>query len=367
MLGQPRGAAGRVGVEGQRDARVGRRRLDVHGDDPTVAREGLAEAQREVERLAEQQHQIGLGEDAGGAAQPRIVQAARALDRQRRRARRLHQPLHGRAPRAAPQRRPGENQRPLGLGQPREHGRDVLIAQGSRAFAVRGCAGSARGGRRLGGRGLQHVAGKTQVNRPRPSRGGQRERARDVVAHARRIVHGPRGLRHRPRGGHLVDFLEGAAPALRAGAGAGEQDDRRLGHARTVERRQRVEMPGAGGDQRDTRLLGEPPPRVRHVDGRGLVARVDERDAAADRRIEDREDLVARQREEMADAGGGQRLDESGRTVGTHAGTAGSLSRWRRPTAAPSARRAWPDRAQPPAGARARRRSSRGGGESPCG
>ena len=42
---------------------------------------GLAEAHREVEPLAEEQHDVGLGQPGRGQVQPRIVHAARTLHR----------------------------------------------------------------------------------------------------------------------------------------------------------------------------------------------------------------------------------------------------------------------------------------------
>ena len=202
-----------------------RRRLDVDRDDPTVAREGLAEAEREVERLAEQQHEVGLGEHPGRAAQPRIVQAARTLDRQRRRAGRIRQPLHGGAPWSAPQRRPRENQRPLGLGQPRQHRRHVVVRRAAtRRRRPATCRrGLARRPERtpprappLPARRRGDSGGPAPVVPMRPARArasmSSPTRAASSTDHAAFVT--GRG------GGDLIDFLEGAAPALRRRAGA---------------------------------------------------------------------------------------------------------------------------------------------------
>jgi hypothetical protein len=68
--------------------------------------------------------------------------------------------------------------------------------------------------------------------------------------------------------------------------------------------------PAACRHQRDTRPVGEPRPGIGHVDGGRLVARVIEGERPPDRRVVDREDLVARQREEMLHACRHQRLDQ---------------------------------------------------------
>ena len=70
-------------------------------------------------------------------------------------------------------------------------------------------------------------------------------------------------------------------------------------------------MAGPGRDQGDTRLFRQPAPGVGHVYGGGLVPRVDERDVAADRGVVDGQDLIAGQREDLAHAGGDQRLDDA--------------------------------------------------------
>src|SRR2546423_4337861 len=69
-------------------------------------------------------------------------------------------------------------------------------------------------------------------------------------------------------------------------------------------------MAGARGHERDAGRFGDPAPSVRHVRGRGLVARVQDRDVAAVRGVVQREDLVTRQREDRPDAVGAQRLDD---------------------------------------------------------
>ncbi len=66
-------------------------------------------------------------------------------------------------------------------------------------------------------------------------------------------------------------------------------------------------------DERHPRRVGEATPGVGHVPGGGLVTRVDQLDAAPHRCVEDAEDPVARHREEMADAGVDERVDDETR------------------------------------------------------
>jgi hypothetical protein len=70
-------------------------------------------------------------------------------------------------------------------------------------------------------------------------------------------------------------------------------------------------MPGTRGHERNTDSIRETSPRIRHVDGGGLVARVHQDRAAAHRGVEDGEDLVAGQREDSVHAARKQRLDEA--------------------------------------------------------
>ena len=64
------------------------------------------------------------------------------------------------------------------------------------------------------------------------------------------------------------------------------------------------------GDERHARRFREPSPAVRHVRRRRLVACVQEADVASVRGVVDRQDLIARQREDRLHAVRAQRLDE---------------------------------------------------------
>jgi len=69
----------------------------------------------------------------------------------------------------------------------------------------------------------------------------------------------------------------------------------------------------AARDERHTDLAREPPPGVRHVHAGGLLADVHDLDARREQGIEERHDVVARQRE---DAGRAEALKRPGHDVG---------------------------------------------------
>ena len=173
------------------------------------------------------------------------------------------------------------------------------------------------------------------------------ERGRDVLAQSRRVLGHPRGLADRRGHRGLIHLLEGAAPELRGGRVPAQQHHRRLGHQRAVERRDRVAVARPRGDEGHARLLGEPSPRVRHVHRRRLVPRVQDREAAAEARVVEREDLVAREREEVPDAGGGQRLHDQVRAGPGHAGLT-APGRARPPAIPPRPAPSAPRRSRPP-------------------
>ena len=95
---------------------------------------------------------------------------------------------------------------------------------------------------------------------------------------------------------------------------ARQQDNRRFGGERREQRAHRVGVAGPAGDHGDAGLAGEPPPGVRHVHGRRLVAHVHEVELRLQRRIEQRHDVVAGQREHVPAA---ETLERTGNDVGT--------------------------------------------------
>ena len=149
------------------------------------------------------------------------------------------------------------------------------------------------------------------MNGSRAPAGGQREGAGYVVPERVDALGEPRGFRDRARGADLVHLLKGAGPELAPRRVTAQQDHGRLGHQGPVERRDGVAVARTRRDECDTRLVSQTPPGVGHVDGRGFVPRMNQRDVTADRSVVNREDLVAGKREEVLDAVGGQRVHDA--------------------------------------------------------
>jgi len=245
-------------------------------------------------------------------------------------------------PRAASHRGAEENQR----AARRCHQRQRLV-HGPRGGRCRRLG--PRRPRRAGvtDRGLEQIAWQAHVHRAGPAAPRQLERGRDVLAEPGRVLGHPRGLGHRRRHRGLVDLLEGPAPDLSHRRVPAQEDHRRLRHERAVEGGDRVAMARARGDEGHPRLPGEAAPCVRHVHGGGLVARVENGQAAAAGGVVEGQDLVARQREEVADRGGDQRLHDQTRAGPGHAGLT-APGRARRPARPPPPARFAPRRSRPP-------------------
>jgi hypothetical protein len=158
---------------------------------------------------------------------------------------------------------------------------------------------------------LEEVARQAHVNGSRAAAGSQGEGAGDVVPERVDALGEPRGFRDRERGADLIHLLKGAGPELAPRRVAAQQDDGRLGHQGAVEGRDGVAVAGTGRDQRHTRLVGQTPPGIGHVDGGRFVPRMNQRDVTADRGVVNREDLVAGKGEEVLDAVGGQRVHDA--------------------------------------------------------
>ena len=94
---------------------------------------------------------------------------------------------------------------------------------------------------------------------------------------------------------------------------AGQQHHRRFCAERGEQRADGVGVAGTAGDQRDAGFAGEPAVGVGHVDGGGLMADMNEIELGVERRVEDRHDVVAGQREHAAAA---EALQRSGDDVG---------------------------------------------------
>ena len=102
-------------------------------------------------------------------------------------------------------------------------------------------------------------------------------------------------------------------PSSQVAAWPDKQHHRRFRAERGEERADRVGVAGAAGDQRDAGLAGQAAVGVGHVDGGGLVADMDEIEIGVERRVEDRHDVVAGQREHAVAA---EALQRSGNDVG---------------------------------------------------
>jgi hypothetical protein len=201
-------------------------------------------------------------------------------------------------------------------GQQAQHLLHALDRRGDGRLALpRG-----HGGDVIADPGLEQIAGQAHVHRAGAAASRQIERGRDVLSEPGRILGPPRRLGDRRGHRGLIHLLEAAPADLRQRRVPAQQHHRRFRHERAVERRDRVAVAGAGGDQRHPRLVGEPAPRIGHVHCRRLVARVQDRQVMTERRVVQRQDLVAGEREDVADAGRRESFDHQVRAGPGHAG-----------------------------------------------
>ena len=184
------------------------------------------------------------------------------------------------------------------------------------------------------------------MHRARPARTRDADRLRHIGAERRRRRRGPRRLRHRRRHLGLAQFLKAAAPKLVGLGVARQQHQRRFLALRRHQCGGGVGMARAAGDHGDARLAGQPSPGVGHVHRRRLMPRVHQPLPRIDRRVEQRHDVVAGQREDRVVAGAFQRAHDD---VGAADGCA-AHGRWfpvKSVTAAPPCAGAWRDRRAP--------------------
>ena len=282
-----------------------------------------AELEREIEALAHEQHAVGAGQYLGESTEARICDAAGAFHaddrdaaRRLQRCRRLaHRPRHGA--------RADEDQRSAGFVQRLHEGRGHVVGERHGLDRER-----PRIRRRRAGFAFERIGRQAQVNRPGPARGGDPDRPGDVARHLAGAGARPRGFAHRCGDVGLAHFLEGAASDLVVRRVARKQNDRRLGHLRGIERRHCVGVAGAAGDEGDADSTGDARPRVRHVHGARLMARVQEVDSRVEHRIEHRHHVVAGEREDALDPGDAQRSNQGVRApaASTAAGRHGYFS-----------------------------------------
>ena len=121
------GLASATALEGEAFALLALHALDhgrvgVDGDEPAgrIDERRIAEAQREIVRLAEQHDQIGLLQHLGEGAEARIVDAARAFHRHDGNAERVLELRAAAQIAGMAELRAGQDQRAAGAGQRRE-------------------------------------------------------------------------------------------------------------------------------------------------------------------------------------------------------------------------------------------------------
>lgn len=135
----------------------------------------------------------------------------------------------------------------------------------------------------LGHRPLPHgLLGVEEIDRHLDEHGARHATERDV----HRALHGGtealegrdarRPLRDGREDRELIDVLERAAPAQHGGRGAAEEEHRRLGHLRVLDRGDRVGDAGARGHGSDAHVAGEARGGVGREDGVDLLAHVDD-------------------------------------------------------------------------------------------
>ena len=247
----------------------------------------------EIERLAEQNDQVGAAHQIGECAERRIRDAARAFEDDGGRLRRGFEPRQQRASAHIGKLRRREDDRPRrrrdcgqrcvrdGIAERRHRRRPRIRPHDRVALDAL----------------LQQVGRQAQMHRPRPTRGRDADRLADIAPERGCRRGGERGLAHGCCHVGLADFLKSAAAELPCRRMAGEQHHRRLRAERRVKRADRVGVARPARHHRDAGLAGEPPPRVRHVHGRRLMAHMHEIELRLDRGIEDRHDVVAGERE----------------------------------------------------------------------
>ena len=150
----------------------------------------------------------------------------------------------------------------------------------------------------------QHVGRDLEVNRTRlakiPERAGDAlvELADHLVGDSKRA----RLPRHRPQDVDVGNVLQRAKIGLGARRAAADHQNRHPGERGVGDRRGGVGHAGTGRHHGDSELAGEFGVGVRHVDGRDLVANVDDADAKLRGMVPDRLNMAALQPEDAVDA-----------------------------------------------------------------
>ncbi len=278
----------------------------VDHDHVGVRGEGAAEAETEVERDADHQRDVGLLEPrAPRPGEEQLVVGRHAATGQaveeHRDPARLGQRPQCLLPTPPVQPGPGHDHRALGLGEERDGAIDLGAIRGRAAPRL-------RQRHRLGLAGLhEHLVerevdeGRTRV-RCQCSRGGDIDQAGDLGRIRRR-----RGeLDQRAHEGNVVDLLQRALAPAELGRPAAEHEDRRVVLARGGDRAHAVGHARAGGQRAHAELAGHLGPALGGERSRLLVADVDDVDPLRPAAVVDREQVAARQREQLGHAIGAQ-------------------------------------------------------------
>jgi hypothetical protein len=112
----------------------------------------------------------------------------------------------------------------------------------------------------------------------------------------------------------LIDLLEAAAPEFPRGGMSRQEYHRAFGAKGGIERAHGIGVARPPGHHRDPWLARQSAPGVGHVDGSRLVPGMDQLELVVERRIEERHDVIAREREDGAAA---EAIQAFGDDVGT--------------------------------------------------
>ncbi len=282
------------------------RRIAVDQTDARLLRDRwrLAVSEAEVERGAEDQHEIrmgqrpaaGMGERRGVAHRECPPPGAVHEDGDAGGVGEGRQRLSGVVPVDAAAR---EHDRPLGAGDERGESGDVgRVGQPGRTMHV---ARRDRGEPILD-RLEQEIHGNLHEHRPRASGESGPDRGRQDLGDPARLRHRPRALRDRAEQRHLLDVLEGAAAAEGLRRRAADQEQRTAGARGVGDARHGVGDARAGRHHRDADAACQPRVGVAGVGSRLLVPHVDDADALGQATVVDRQDMTAAEREDVPHA-----------------------------------------------------------------
>ncbi len=277
-------------------------------DDPTgggIDRGRLAELQREVERLAEQDDHVGATDRIGEGAERGVVEASRTFDDGSGDVRGVLETREKIAAGGVGKRRAGEHERTPRCRDDTEDRAGGGIVQCDR------CGGECtrvRPGDSFGwNRRVEQIGRQAEMHRAGAAGTCDADGFRDVSGERFGGGRCPRGFGHRRGHLGLAQLLESATAELGRFGVTGQQHERRFLALRCHQRRRGVRVARSAGHHGDAGLAGQPAPGVGHVNRSRLMARVDQAVARVDRGVEQRHDVVAGQREDRCVAGAFER------------------------------------------------------------